>query len=169
MKHAIVGSRAYQTPEAIREFVAALPEGTIVVSGGAPGADNTGEQAHLARGGEVWSFRVRQLGKKEFGVEVWFLGGENPRIVPLTGEPTFANRKSALVYRDMLIAYECDEMSAFWNGWSPGTRFTTTFAQDIGKTVTWRHPRHEDPETVRHEREEDVRAGSEVAAQAQGG
>ncbi len=46
---AIVGSRGLPRPDLIEAFVASLPAGTVVVSGGARGVDTVAEQAARER------------------------------------------------------------------------------------------------------------------------
>jgi hypothetical protein len=136
MKVAVVGSRNYpdEGKVNIARLVSELPDETILVSGGARGVDEIAEKCHAARGGRVFSFRVRQEGE-QWGVEFWDFGGAKPQIVFF--DDFFATKKDALFYRNTLIAHECDEMHAFWNGYSKGTLFTTDFAQTIDKPVTF--------------------------------
>ncbi|MDA3812925.1 MAG: DUF2493 domain-containing protein, partial [Candidatus Cloacimonetes bacterium] len=37
--------------------------------------------------------------------------------------------------RDKLIAEECDELIAFWDGECEGTKYTMNYAKQLGKTV----------------------------------
>ena len=135
---AIVGSRRGADLEAVKEFVHALhakqPD-TLLVSGGADGVDKTAEQEWLALGGHVWSFRVREQGPEKFVIEMWDLGNE-PKCFILTNEPTWANRTSALFYRDALIAEHSDRVVAFYRrGRSGGTQTTVDFAVGAGRHV----------------------------------
>lgn len=50
MKIAVTGSRDFRALELVVEFVAGLPDGTIVVTGEAPGVDRTAKQAAEGRG-----------------------------------------------------------------------------------------------------------------------
>ena len=133
MKRAVIGSRAYNSQGLanVARHVQSLPEDTILVSGGARGVDQVAEAAHKGR---VFSFRIYE-GENQYGVEFWDYGGKNPRMVRF--DEFFADAKSALKYRDWLIAHECDELDAFWNGWSKGTETTATMAKDLGKKVTY--------------------------------
>ena len=57
-KHvAIVGSRQRTDRETVDRLVAALPPGTVVVSGGAPGPDTWAEEAEERYGYKVRIFR----------------------------------------------------------------------------------------------------------------
>jgi hypothetical protein len=53
---AVVGSRGWPAPGLVREFVAALPSGVIVVSGAARGVDSAAASAARARGLAVEEF-----------------------------------------------------------------------------------------------------------------
>ena len=130
-KLAIVGSRQGANLEHLECFLQELwlthPD-TILVSGGAAGVDVTAEQGWLALGGQVVSYRVRELSEEEFCAEKWELGGPQPRIWTLD-DVTFADWSSALIYRDMLIAQECNKLVAFMRkGGSRGSKWTCLFA-----------------------------------------
>jgi hypothetical protein len=136
LKVGIVGSRVYphEKHSDIARYVASLPEGTILVSGGAKGVDQLAESCHKGR---VWSFRPKaDPDKDSYGVELWDFGGKNPSVVFF--DSFLADYKDACLYRDMLIAHECDELVAFWNGYSKGTVHTANFAKGIGKVVTFK-------------------------------
>lgn len=133
MKVAVIGSRVYPDDKKgnIARLVAELPEGTVLVSGGARGVDQLAETCHKGR---VFSFRIYQ-GRNQYGVEFWDYGSKTPSIQRF--DEYFADAKSALKYRDFLIAHECDKLYAFWNGYSKGTEFTATLASDLGKEVNY--------------------------------
>lgn len=136
---AIVGSRRGADLEAVKEFVHALyakqPD-TLLVSGGADGVDKTAEQTWLGLGGQVKSFRVREQGLQKYAIEVWELGGDEPRCYILASEPTWANRESALFYRDALIAEHSHRVVAFYRrGRSAGTQSTVDFGVGAGREV----------------------------------
>jgi predicted Rossmann fold nucleotide-binding protein DprA/Smf involved in DNA uptake len=136
---AIVGSRHDADLEHVERFVRALHEhqpDTLLVSGGADGVDKTAEQLWLSFGGRVLSFRVRQLSPIKFAVERWELGGENPRVFALADHPTWADRTSALFYRDSLIAEAAERLVAFFRrGRSSGTAVTVDFATAYGRDL----------------------------------
>ena len=62
---AIIGSRGFPDREIISAFVRALPEGTVVVSGGARGVDRWAEEAATDSGLETLIFHAdwKRLGK----------------------------------------------------------------------------------------------------------
>lgn len=141
-KVAIVGSREGADLEHVVSFVQALhakqPD-TILISGGAPGVDTTAEQAWLTLHGEVWSYRPKKLEDynhdPQYGIEKWELGAA-PRVFDLISEPTWADYRSACLYRDWLIAAECERLVAFYrHGKSPGAAFTAELATNWGKHV----------------------------------
>jgi hypothetical protein len=104
---AVVGSREGVNPQEVVEYINSLPEGTIVVSGGARGVDSWAAEAARARGLEV--------------VEIpadWATYG-----------------KSAGFRRNADIVNSADEVTAFWNGISRGTQDTISKAQRAGKKV----------------------------------
>lgn len=104
---AIVGSRDYPDLDAVRRFVASLPDGTVVVSGGARGVDRTAENAALARGLSVESYPAD-----------WQAHG-----------------KAAGYLRNQTIVAVSDCVVAFHDGRSPGTAHTIQIAREKGKPV----------------------------------
>lgn len=90
---AIVGSRAYPRLDLVEAFVAALPVGTIVVSGGARGVDTVAEIVARDRGLEVIVFQADwdRLGRKAGPI------------------------------RNAQIVANVDRVVAFWDGKSRGT------------------------------------------------
>lgn len=101
------------------------------------GVDHVAEMAH---GGRVFSFRTYEdQDTKHWGVEFW----DYNKQTPLTGNVTrfdsfFATAKDALLYRNFLIAHECDALDIFWNGWSAGCKNTADLTQELGKEVHYR-------------------------------
>lgn len=115
MKFAIVGSRTRDCRDEVRNAVLALPDGSVVVSGGARGVDSWAAEEARKRGLEV----VEHL----------------PNI------PKGASRQEAiaeLMGRNTLIAQDCDRMIAFphpdANG-KGGTWDSIRKAQKLGKVV----------------------------------
>ena len=134
---AVVGSRQGADLEAVKEFVHALhakqPD-TLLVSGGADGVDKVAEREWLELGGQVRSYRVRELGPQNFMVEQWDLGGPDSRCFVLVDHPSWANRMSAFFYRNMLIAEHSDRVVVFFRrGKSSGAGTTIDFAKAYGK------------------------------------
>lgn len=139
---AIVGSREGANLDRVVEFVRALwakfPD-TILVSGGARGVDQMAEQTWLNLGGAVESFRPIKTGES-WGIEKWELGGEQPRVFRLVNEPTWADFKSAAIYRDILIAERADRLVSFQaEGGSRGADFTAWMAQETYDIPTYRY------------------------------
>ena len=90
---AIVGSRQFQAMDLIHAFVATLPEGSTIVSGGAPGVDSAAEQAAVTRGLKTLIFPADWDG----------LG-----------------RKAGPIRNSQIVAH-ADRLVAFWDGDSHGT------------------------------------------------
>lgn len=117
-----MGSRKGADLDAVEKFMHELhakhPD-TVIVSGGAKGVDTTAERTWLELGGDVISYRPRQLSYEEYGTELWILG-RNPRMFLLESEPTWADYESAAFYRNTLIAEECDRLVLFHKPFWPG-------------------------------------------------
>ena len=107
MKIAIIGSRNFPDEQKVYEFVASLPMGTSIVSGGAEGVDSWAASEARTRG---------------LGV--------------ITYEPNYElhGRRAPLV-RNEAIAIECDRMVAFWDGKSRGTMHAVRQAKKLGRPV----------------------------------
>ena len=101
LRIAIVGSREYKHPERVREYVRALPAGTVIISGGARGVDRTAETEARKRGLEVVSL-----------IPDWDRMG-----------------KFAAFQRNQAIVDACDKVVAFWDGESQGTADTMARAK----------------------------------------
>lgn len=100
--------------------------------------DSAAEQTWLGLGGTVKSFRVREQNFEKFVVEVWELGGDEPRCYIAATEPTFATRMSVLNYRNILIAEACDRLVLFHKrGWRGGGGMTEEFARDTYEKPTY--------------------------------
>jgi hypothetical protein len=104
---AIVGSRRFPDPERVRVYVAGLPNGSVVVSGGAWGVDTIAEKEARALGIPV---RIYQPHYDRFGA-------------------------SAPLMRNQEIVDDCDRLVAFWDGESTGTMHTVGLARKAGKPV----------------------------------
>jgi predicted Rossmann fold nucleotide-binding protein DprA/Smf involved in DNA uptake len=106
-KVAIVGSRDYKDLDDVRKYVSSLPKGTMVISGGAKGVDTAAAIAARERG----------LEKKEY-LPQWHEYG-----------------KRAAFIRNTMIVKMSDEVVAFWDGKSKGTKMTIDIANKAGKPV----------------------------------
>lgn len=107
MKIAIVGSRNYPDLEVVRQFVREQPTTTCIVSGGAKGVDRAAEDEARRRGLEV-----------EIHFPDWDVHG-----------------KSAGFIRNRAIVESADEVVAFWDGTSRGTKHSIDLAHKAGKPV----------------------------------
>lgn len=97
MQILVCGSRDWESSETILQALQELPRGSVVISGGARGADKMGED--LAR---------------EMGLEV--------RVFPADWE---AYGKQAGYLRNLqMLDQDPDQVWAFWDGHSRGTRHT---------------------------------------------
>jgi YspA, cpYpsA-related SLOG family len=103
---AIVGSRDYPDLDAVRRFVATLPAGTVVVSGGARGVDTVAVEAAVAHGLHTVVYTPD-----------WRLGTASGLI------------------RNTRIVRDADEVVAFWDGHSRGTADTVRKATRAGLPV----------------------------------
>lgn len=105
VKIAIVGSRSYANPSEVSDYVKSLPEGTIIVTGGADGVDSWAESAARTRGFEVIIYPAdwRKYGR---------------------GAGHIRNRQ---------IVETCDKLVAFWDEVSPGTRSSISIASKAKK------------------------------------
>ncbi len=105
MRIAIVGSRNYNFLHQVRKFVRTLPQGTVVVSGGARGVDDIAEREAAKCGLETKIFPAD-----------WDRYG-----------------KSAGYKRNVQIVDYSDMIVAFWVAGSKGTRHTIDIAKDKNK------------------------------------
>lgn len=94
--------------EAVVAYVNELPEGSVVVSGGAQGVDRVAVAAAKARGLE-WKEHLPDY-KKHSG-------------------------KMAPIVRNILIVDDCDELVAFPSPWSVGTWHAISIAREKEKEV----------------------------------
>ena len=109
MKIAVVGSRTFSDYTHMCDVLAPLcPPGTIIVSGGASGADRLAE---------------RFAGQYGLATEIYPADWET-------------HGKAAGPIRNKLIVAACDSVVAFWDGHSRGTINTIELARAAGKPVT---------------------------------
>lgn len=107
---AVVGSRNFPEPDAIDQYIQTLPANTIVISGGAKGADEIAEYSAKQRGLKVISIPVLDHEWKDIGKHAGML--RNQAIVDMAGT-----------------------VVAFMNGETPGTADSIKKAHAAGKTV----------------------------------
>lgn len=105
-----MGSRDYPDLGAVWRFVATLPPGTVVVSGGARGVDRAAEDAARARPDLP-----------------------EPAIHPVTDEDWRRYGRQAGHLRNVKLVDDCDYLIAFWDGVSNGTRGAVMYARASGK------------------------------------
>jgi hypothetical protein len=105
---AVIGSREYPRLDLVEKFVASLPRGTRVVSGGAPGVDATAEAMWRALGGDVLSIEAE-----------WALLGNTAGIA-----------------RNRMTVMESTRLYAFWDTVSHGTANTICRAANAS-TLRW--------------------------------
>jgi hypothetical protein len=108
VKVAIVGSRHFPEMERVTTFVAGLPAGATVVTGGASGVDAVAGEAA----------RDHSLGLIKL-----------PPRFEEQNDPTAAER------RNQELVDAVDVVVAFWDGQSAGTRNTITRAIESGREV----------------------------------
>jgi len=108
MRLAIVGSRGYGALGDVVEFVQTLPLDTVIVSGGGIGVDRTAARAGKLRGMEV--------------------------VEHLPDYVKYASYYAPLA-RNEVIAQDSDEMEAFWDGESNGTKDAMDRMKRLGKPV----------------------------------
>ena len=104
---AIVGSRNYPHLQRVRDYVASLPEDTIIVSGGAPGVDRVA---------------VEEATKQGLKTVVYFADWDR-------------YGKKAGFLRNTTIVEECEKLVAFWDEESRGTKDSIVKAVDKRKKV----------------------------------
>jgi len=107
MRVAIVGSRVYPRPFEVWRYVFDLPDGDVVVSGGAAGVDTMAVRAAQSRGMHHVVFPADW---QRFG-------------------------RSAGYRRNQEIVANCDRVVAFWDGRSKGTKHTIDLAKKAGVPI----------------------------------
>lgn len=108
VKLAVVGSRDFANTDLMdRELSARRADLTLVISGGARGADKMAER---------WA--------RKNGIETQIFYPDHKRY------------RHPYHHRNRLIAEACDHLVAFWNGHSTGTKYTIDYARRIGKPVS---------------------------------
>lgn len=105
-KTAVIGSQTYTNYKELEQVLDAL-DVKLIVSGGARGADRLAELYASARSLPIEVHEAK-----------WDLYG-----------------KGAGFRRNIQIIDSCDEVVAFWNGRSPGTRHSITYAMSKHKKL----------------------------------
>ena len=104
---AIVGSRDWPEPDAVRDYVYSLPLDDTIISGGAPGVDTIAEIAAIERGLAFLKFNPK-----------WDVHG-----------------RAAGFIRNKEIVMASDRIVAFHHNRSKGTALTIQLAKDLNKPV----------------------------------
>lgn len=137
---AIVGNREGADLAAVVSFMETLrarqPD-TIVISGGADGVDQMAESTWFRLGGRIRSYRPAPWGNG-YGIEVWHYGANDTStayVLPVEEQRVqLADYRSAALYRDTLIAEDCDRLVAFYRDERAksysGTSGTESWARD---------------------------------------
>ena len=114
MKVAIVGSRGYSRLDEVRQFVRECERSTTIVSGGASGVDSAAVD------------EARRLGMTyEVYLPDWAVHG-----------------RAAGAIRNRIIVESADEVVAFWDGASKGTKISMDFATQMHKPLkVFKEPR----------------------------
>jgi hypothetical protein len=155
----ITGSRGWSDATLIRDRAEALPPKSLVICGGAEGADINFENAARSRGHTVVLMRAQWAVDEDTPSERIRTRRDGTQYDAYAG---FARNEQML---DALLEVDCDErlVIAFWLGTSRGTKHTIEQAMRRGLPVEihWR------PVPVRMEADGDERA-ARPAAGAQG-
>lgn len=109
MKVAIVGSRDFKNKDLLDEKMQTIIKEnkiSLIISGGAKGADTLGVQ---------WA------NKNKIETKVF--------------NPDFKKHKRAYHFRNRQIVLERDLIIAFWNGYSTGTKYTINYAKTLNKNI----------------------------------
>lgn len=135
---AIVGSREYPKLDAVAEYVRDLPEGTIVISGGARGVDRTAENTARDLGFECISVRPVQHGA-EYMVSLFATPGVpsdlRRAIDAQVRGVRFTDFRKAALFRNGVIVANAHRVVAFHHGNSSGTANALSHARSIGRPV----------------------------------
>lgn len=141
MRVAIVGSRAYPTPDEVYNYIGYLKPDDIVISGGARGVDTWAENTAKARGLTTIVFSVQSGfgGPNDFYIVRRSEAGANakdewyPYNDATTIHPQYPTFGAAAYVRNRYIVEAADEVVAFFDGKSKGTRNTIALAGEAGK------------------------------------
>ena len=107
MKLAVIGTKKFTDFNFISSTLKKIANIELIISGGAPGTDTLARQYAIQN-------KIKFL---EFPPEYKKFGDKAKHI------------------RDKLIAEECDELIAFWDGECEGTKYTMDYVKQLGKFV----------------------------------
>jgi hypothetical protein len=108
MKVAVIGSRTFNDYTLLKKTLDDIPGLSVIISGGAKGADSLAEQ---------WA--------QEKGIET------------MVFKPDWAKYgRGAGVVRNRLIIEDCDCCIAFWDGVSKGTKSSIDHCNKLNKKIT---------------------------------
>jgi len=107
MKIAVIGSRTFKDYERLTAVLAGIPEISLVVSGGAQGADAL--------------------------VEQWARENHIPTLIHAPDWARFG--RGTGIERNRRIISDCDRCIAFWDGQSKGTRSSIDWCRKLNKPV----------------------------------
>lgn len=141
MRVAIVGSREYPNLEEVVQYMGYLKPDDIVVSGGARGVDRMAEDTAKALGLTTIIFEVHSGfgGRNDFYIVRKAEAGRNakdewyPYNDATTIDPQYPTFGAAAYVRNRYIVEAADEVVAFYDGKSKGTRNTIALAGEAGK------------------------------------
>ncbi len=119
---AIIGARAHPDLDQVRAFVRELPEGTVVISGGAEGVDLAAETEAVERGLMVVSYRITRSNGIVTMIEVVHRASQEGWIETRRWRmPHDCSYRDALIFRNTFIAVSCERMEAFTTGSKGGS------------------------------------------------
>jgi predicted Rossmann fold nucleotide-binding protein DprA/Smf involved in DNA uptake len=125
MKIAIVGSRRFDDYNLLKSIMDAhLPIVTLIISGGAKGADQLAER---------WSNEFLKNSPKIIRPN-WKDISHDDAIIKSDDKGNMYDARAGL-RRNELIAQQADLVIAFWDGQSKGTKQIILYAQQIDKEV----------------------------------
>jgi len=125
MKIAIVGSRSFEDYNLLKSIMKThLANVTLIVSGGAKGADQLAER---------WSNEFLKKAPKVIRPN-WKDISQDDAIIKQDDKGNKYDARAGL-RRNELIAQQADLVIAFWDGKSKGTKQIILYAQQIGKEV----------------------------------
>ena len=160
MRLLIAGSRTFPAAEldSLDARVLSLPDDAVVISGGAKGPDERGEQAAKQRGLATDIWRVVEVrensaeGKWQYAFAIEREqtdrdGGRSKVMLVNRWVFDYQNRRSrhkafgrAAFWRNSEMTLICTDAEVWWDGHSRGTRHTLNFARKLGKLRAIHYP-----------------------------